>query len=56
MFINKHLHMDSPHIECRMCKMNIDHSSNFITIRYDKGNVYFHRFCYFNYRMKASMQ
>lgn len=41
-----------------MCKKKIDNNSNHITISRDnynkgyvyKGYVYFHRFCYFNYR------
>ena len=42
--------MDHIHKECIMCKKSIDNSSNYITIPYAKGCVYFHRFCYFNYR------
>ena len=44
--------MDYLYKECAMCKKKIDESSNFITISYSKGFVYFHRFCYFNYRME----
>ena len=42
-------------IECAMCKKTIENTSNYITIKipYDKGNVYFHRFCYFNYRTEV---
>ena len=43
--------MDHLHKECTMCKKKLDNSSNYITISYDKGYAYFHRFCYFNYRM-----
>ena len=42
--------MDHLRKECAMCKKIIDNESNYITIRYDKCYVYFHRFCYFNYR------
>lgn len=42
--------------DCVMCKKKINYNSNYITIRcskfnrYDKEYLYFHRFCYFNYR------
>lgn len=36
---------------CAMCKKIIDNSSNYITVIKDGNYVYFHRFCYFNYRM-----
>ena len=42
--------MDYPYKACAMCKKRIDDSSNYITIPYDNKHVYFHRFCYFNYR------
>lgn len=35
---------------CEMCKKKIENSTNFITIPYDSRRVFFHRFCYFNYR------
>ncbi len=46
--------MDYPHKQCAVCKKTIDDSSNYITIAYDTAFVYFHRFCYYNYRMKCS--
>lgn len=45
--------MDYIHRECAKCKKKIDNSSKYITIYYDTGAIYFHRFCYFNYRMGA---
>ena len=36
--------------ECAMCKKKIENTLNYITIPYGKGSIYFHRFCYFNYR------
>lgn len=42
--------MDYLHKECAMCKKKVDSTSNHITISCNKGYVYFHRFCYFNYR------
>jgi len=42
--------------ECSMCKKIIDNTSNYITIPYykyqscEKAYIFFHRFCYFNYR------
>ena len=52
--------MDFLHKSCAMCKKSIDNSSNYITVHsngnsppsapYNNSNVYFHRFCYFNYR------
>ena len=41
------------HKECAMCKKKIENSSNYIPIRYDKGYLFFHRFCYFNYRTEG---
>lgn len=43
--------------DCVMCKKKIDYNSNYIMIqcnkfnRWEKVYVYFHRFCYFNYRI-----
>ena len=42
--------MDYLYKECIMCKKKICDTTNYITISYDKGYVYYHRFCYFNYR------
>ena len=42
--------MNYLHKECAMCKKIVENNSNHITISYDKDYVYFHRFCYFNYR------
>ena len=42
--------MDYLRKECLMCKKIIENTTNYITIPYNKGFVYFHRFCYFNYR------
>ena len=52
--------MDCLNKSCAMCKKSIDNSSNYITVSpngysapstsYNNSNVYFHRFCYFNYR------
>ncbi len=36
--------------ECFMCKRIIDNLSKFITIPANNKHIYFHRFCYFNYR------
>ena len=45
--------MDNLSKECAMCKKNMGNSSNYITISCNKGYVYFHRFCYFNYRTEV---
>ena len=46
--------MDYLHKQCAMCKKNIDNNSlTQITISTSKGYVYFHRFCYFNYRTEG---
>ena len=42
--------MDCIRKECALCKKIIDNTSNHISISYDNGYAYFHRFCYFNYR------
>ena len=48
--------MDYIRKECAMCKKIIDSASNYITIPYDRAYVYFHRFCYFNYRTEFLKQ
>lgn len=45
--------MDEIRRECLLCKKNIENSINFISISYPKGIIYFHRFCYFNYRTEG---